>query len=248
MRNAEASKDEIRERIWSLLTRRKVARFPGAAGRIPNFVGAEAAARTLAGLPAWREARVVKANPDAPQLPVRTLALREGKRLFMAVPRLRAERCFIELDPARLRGREREAASIAGSTALGRPVRPSEMPRIDLVVAGSVAVGRDGSRLGKGGGFSDLEWGLLSDLGLVGRWTAVVTTVHPLQIVRGGIAMLTHDVPLDHIATPDGVIACRKRYRRPRGIVWPVLEPEKIAEVPLLARLAAERPARRRAH
>ncbi len=245
-RRAE-SKDEIRQRIWSLLTSRKAARFPGAVGRIPNFVGAEAAARTLAELPAWRSARVIKANPDAPQLPVRALALREGKRLFMAVPRLRTERCFIELDPRQLRGREREAASISGSAALGHPVHPGEMPRIDLVVAGSVAVGRDGSRLGKGGGFSDLEWAVLSELGLVGPWTTVVTTVHPLQLVPGGIPMLAHDVVLDHLATPDALIACRKRYRRPRGILWSALAPETIAEVPLLARLAAERHAHRRA-
>ncbi len=38
-------------------------------------------------------------------------ALEDGKTVFMAVPRLRAERCFIELDPARLRGRLAEAAT-----------------------------------------------------------------------------------------------------------------------------------------
>src|SRR5262245_43933481 len=57
------SKQAIRERLWSLLTERRVARFPGAAGRIPNFIGAEAAARRLADSPAWRAARVVKCNP-----------------------------------------------------------------------------------------------------------------------------------------------------------------------------------------
>src|SRR5262247_2624259 len=177
------SKQAIRERVWSLLTARGVARFPGAVGRIPNFVGAEAAARRLADSPAWQAARVVKCNPDAPQLPVRVLALRQGKRLFMAVPRLREERCFLELDPRRLVGRERAAASIRGAGALGRPTLPREMPRIDLIVAGSVAVGRDGARIGKGGGFSDLEFALLTELGMIGDWTTVVTTVHPLRIV-----------------------------------------------------------------
>jgi 5-formyltetrahydrofolate cyclo-ligase len=235
------SKAELRERVWSLLTERGVARFPGAAGRIPNFVGAEAAARRLADLPEWRAARALKANPDAPQLPVRVLALREGKRVFMAVPRLRAERCFIELDPSKLGGRERAAASIRGAAALGRPIHPRDMPRLDLVVAGSVAVGRDGGRLGKGGGFSDLEWGVLSALRLVGRWTTVVTTAHPLQIVRAKIPMLAHDIPLDYIVTPAGVIRCRRRHRRPSGILWNALEADKIAEVPLLARLARGR-------
>jgi 5-formyltetrahydrofolate cyclo-ligase len=232
------SKQAIREQVWSLLTERGVARFPGAMGRIPNFIGAEAAARRLAESPAWRAARVVKCNPDAPQLPVRVLALREGKRLFMAVPRLREEPCFLELDPRRLAGRERAAASIGGAARFGRPTLPKDMPKIDLIVAGSVAVDRDGARVGKGGGFSDLEFALLTELGLVGRWTTVATTVHPLQLVRAPIPMLAHDIPLDLIATPDKLIACPRRHKRPAGILWSALPEEKIAEIPVLARLA----------
>jgi 5-formyltetrahydrofolate cyclo-ligase len=41
-------------------------------------------------MPEWPAARVVKANPDAPQLPVRRRALADGKVVYMAVPRLRA--------------------------------------------------------------------------------------------------------------------------------------------------------------
>jgi 5-formyltetrahydrofolate cyclo-ligase len=236
--HASGSKQAVRDRVWALLTRRRVARFPGAVGRIPNFVGAEAAARRLAESPAWQAARVVKCNPDAPQLPVRVLALKHGKRVFMAVPRLRDERCFLELDPRRLAGRERAAASIRGAGRLGKPTRPKDMPKIDLIVAGSVAVRRDGARIGKGGGFSDLEFALLTELGLVGRWTTVATTVHPLQVVREAIAMRAHDIPLDLIVTPQETIRCPRRHRRPRGIVWSALTDEKLAEVPLLARLA----------
>jgi 5-formyltetrahydrofolate cyclo-ligase len=35
----------LRQEVWAALTAAHVARFPGAAGRIPNFTGAEAAAR-----------------------------------------------------------------------------------------------------------------------------------------------------------------------------------------------------------
>src|SRR5690348_6585883 len=35
------AKQEVRERVWDLLQREGVARFPGARGRIPNFRGAE---------------------------------------------------------------------------------------------------------------------------------------------------------------------------------------------------------------
>ncbi|HET7875745.1 MAG TPA: 5-formyltetrahydrofolate cyclo-ligase [Methylomirabilota bacterium] len=235
------SKDEIRARVWSLLTERGAARFPGAPGRIPNFAGAEAAARRLATLPEWHAARALKCNPDAPQLAVRALALREGKRLFMAVPRLTEAQCFIELDPGRLRGRERAAASIRGASALGRRVHPARMPRIDLIVAGSVAVNRAGARVGKGGGYSDLEFALLAELGLVGPWTTLVTTVHPLQLVRAAIPMLAHDIPLDYLVTPDQVIRCARAHPRPRGILWDALPPDKREAIPLLARLFRER-------
>ena len=131
----KGSKQATRDRVWALLTKRRVARFPGAVGRIPNFVGAEAAARRLADSPAWQAARVIKCNPDAPQLPVRALALQQGKRVFMAVPRLRDERCFLELDPRRLAGRERAAASIRGAGKVGKPTLPQDMPEIELIVA-----------------------------------------------------------------------------------------------------------------
>ena len=58
----------------------KVARFSGAAGRIPNFAtGAEAAAERLLSMREWQAARTLKANPDSAQLPVRQRALEDGK-------------------------------------------------------------------------------------------------------------------------------------------------------------------------
>ena len=164
---ARSAKQAVRELAWPRLQEAGAARFPGARSRIPNFTGAEAAAELLAAQPEWRAARVVKANPDLPQLPARALALADGKRLYMAVPRLAAERPFLLLDPASLDVPPRRAASIAGAARHGRPVAIEEMERIDLVVCGTVAVNRDGVRVGKGGGFSDLEFGLLVEAGLV---------------------------------------------------------------------------------
>ena len=83
-----AAKAALREEVWSAMRAAKVARFPGAAGRIPNFTGAEAAAERLRAMPAWRAAGTLKANPDSAQLPVRQRALEDGKIVYMAVPRL----------------------------------------------------------------------------------------------------------------------------------------------------------------
>jgi 5-formyltetrahydrofolate cyclo-ligase len=216
---------------------RDVARFPGSKGRIPNFVGAERAALHVHRLPVWRQARVVKINPDAPQLPVRRMALREGKVVYMGVPRLRTIECFVELDPARLGARALQSASIKGAERLGRPVRLEAVPPIDLIVCGSVAVNGRGARVGKGGGFSDLEYALLAESGKVGPGTPIVTTVHGLQVVPQALTMERHDIPVDVIVTPDGPIRFRPAFPRPRGIYRQALTAEKIAEVPVLQRL-----------
>jgi 5-formyltetrahydrofolate cyclo-ligase len=211
-----------------------VARFPGATGRIPNFAGAPAAAARLASLPEWRAARVAKANPDAPQLPVRAQALADAKLLYMAVPRLADQRPFILLDPGRLEVPPRRAASITGSARAGRRIGVAEVDPVDLVVCGSVAVNREGARVGKGVGFSDLEFALLVEAGLIGPDTVVATTVHPLQLLTEALPETAHDFRLDLIIAGEEVITCR-RSRRPQGILWDHLDAAKIAAIPALA-------------
>lgn len=217
------------------MTAKKVARFPGALGRIPNFVGTETAARHLAALEVWQKAKAVKCNPDSPQRHIRYAGLQAGKVIYMAVPRLRDRKPFIELDPTRLKKKALwEASSIRGAFALGRPVTVKEMSPIDLIVAGSVAVSRDGARLGKGGGYSDLEYALTREAQLTGESTPIVTTVHPLQVVPDGeIEMTAHDIAVTWFATPEGIVQTNCQYRQPVGILWADLS-EKLNEIPVL--------------
>lgn len=235
------SKQEIRETVWRLLEVHRAARFPGAKGRIPNFVGAERSALALGSLAVWKRAQVVKINPDAPQIPVRRMALKEGKIVYVAVPQLRAEACFIELNPARLGKNLLKASTIKGAERHGRHVRVEEVRPLDLIVCGSVAVTGKGTRVGKGGGFSDLEFGLLREAGRVTGRTPILTTVHPLQIVPYETEMLPHDIPVDWIVTPEGSLRCGTGYPKPRGIYWEFLDEEKITAIPVLARLHASR-------
>src|SRR5207245_4562032 len=109
--------------------------------------------------------------------------------------RLSARTCFLHLDPARLHGRLAEAATIAGAAKLGRPVGPEALGHIDLIVAGSVAVDHRGARLGKGGGYSDLEFALAVERGAVDAQTLFATTVHDAQAVRGGVPTTAHHRP-----------------------------------------------------
>jgi len=169
-----AAKAALRQEVWTAMRAAKVARFPGAAGRIPNFTGAEAAAERLRSLPAWQAAGTVKSNPDSAQWPVRQRALEDGKTVYMAVPRLAEDDPFFLLDPDQLVDKPRRAASISGATRSAKRVAADSLEPVELVVSGCVAVGEDGARLGKGGGFADLEFALAMAAGLIGcgiRWS-----------------------------------------------------------------------------
>jgi 5-formyltetrahydrofolate cyclo-ligase len=233
-----AAKRALREETWAALQDAGAARFPGTRGRIPNFVGAEAAAERLRETDAWKGAGAVKANPDSPQWPVRQRALEDGLVLYMAVPRLAKPHPFFLLDPRVLEVPARQASSINGASRYGRTVPIDALEPVDLVVCGCVAVDPTGARLGKGGGFSDLEFALATEVGLIGSETVVATTVHPAQVLEPGrIPLTAHDVPLDLIVMPDEVIVCDDGRIRPKGIVWEELTEEKIAAIPLLATL-----------
>jgi len=230
-------KQDLRERVWDELEDSGEARFPYPPhGRIPNFAGADDAADRLAETDAWRDAAAIKSNPDAPQLSVRRAALRAGKTVYMAVPRLRDEQCFLRLDPDEIDDID-HATTIGGSAEVGVQVQPEAMEPIDLIVAGSVAVTDEGARVGKGEGYSDLEYGVLQAFDLVDRSTTVATTVHERQVVDEDVPVDSHDVPLDLVVTPERTVETETPHGRPDGLDWTALSEERIEEIPVLASL-----------
>lgn len=233
----DKAKQQIRRRVWDLLVREHIVER-GVHGYIPAFAGAGAAAGRLAALPEWRAAQVVKSVPDRAQQPVRERALRDGKLLYVAVPRLAAELPFFVLDPAELNVAPAEAATREHAARHARKIGVEDMRRVDIVVCGSVAVNRRGTRLGKGAGYSDIEVALLQEAGRIGPSTVIVTTVHPLQVIDEPIPETEHDFSVDLIVTPDEVIQCEPQ-RRPTGLYWNTLTPAKIAAIPALAARAA---------
>ena len=233
----DEAKQAIRKRVWDLLVRERVVE-PDVHGYIPAFAGAAEAAERLVGLPEWRTAQVVKVVPDRAQQPVRERALRDGKLLYVAVPRLATDLSFFVLDPSTLIAAPAEAASREYAAHHARKVGIEDMRRVDIVVCGSVAVNRHGTRLGKGAGYSDIEVALLNEAGLIGPSTMIVTTVHPLQVIDEPMPETEHDFSVDLIVTPAEVIECEPQ-RRPVGLYWSSLPAAKIAAIPVLAARAA---------
>jgi len=232
--DAAKRKEEIRIKIWNLMEENKIARFPGAHGRIPNFIGADRAAGKVGWLDLWRKSNVVLCNPDSPQQPLRKLVLEKGKILYVAAPKLSKMKCFLELNPSKMSGKYDFASSIKGAFNFGKPVNPEDMRKPDFVVAGSVAVNKDGARVGKGGGFSDLEYAIAVQTGLVDKDTPIIATVHKLQVIDEEIPMEEHDIPIDIIITPDKTIETNRKFPKPKGIIWNLLNKEKIESIPIL--------------
>jgi len=236
-------KEQLRSNVWMLLKTHHASRRDPF-GHIPNFVGAEQAAAKLAGLPLWQQAKVVKCNPDSPQKWVRLQALKDGKRLYMAVPRLTNKRCFVELTAEALQQKDislEDAANMRNALIHGKLVSFEEMQPIDLVVVGCVAVTIEGGRTGKGAGFADLELAMLQMFNLIDHSTAIVTTIHPLQLVETSkLPIQTHDWALDWIITPDQFIQTNTTHPRPTGLDWDAIQPDQYKKIPILKKLRSE--------
>lgn len=191
-----ASKDEIRMMVWRKLMDEGVALPPYPIyGRIPNFKGADEAALKLRFVKDYLKAEVVLCNPDSPQRPLREMVLRDGKILIIASPRL--SKGFVMLHKPR---DVVYASTIRGFMELGKPVKPGDYG-VDVFVAGSVAVSLEGYRLGKGTGYSDVEYRLWLEAGSITDGTLRVTTVHDLQVVDY-VPKDEWDIPVDLILTP----------------------------------------------
>lgn len=236
----DEAKDAVRERIWQKLEHDTIGIGP-VTSRIPNFVGADLAADKLATLPAYRDADVVKVNPDPAQAWVRLDALQRGKVVYTPVPELVLGMPFVELDPQLLADRGIRFEAVMFSEAfveVGRHVDFDEIPHIDIAVVGSVAITKAGARIGKGGGFADLELGVFHELGIVDDATTVATTVHDVQVVDDDqVDMLAHDTPLDVIATPTELYLTQTRYPVPAGVDWSSVRADQFADIPFLSEL-----------
>ncbi|KAL4708514.1 hypothetical protein ACJJTC_014122 [Scirpophaga incertulas] len=238
----EVTKQSFRLKVWRHLESSGLAMFPRPVyNRIPNFKGAPEAAAKLGELDVFKNAARVKVNPDKPQELVRVMCLEQNKTLYVPVPRLqtgflnRLELPDGETGPAAIR----KAVSRNGMETYGKPISIEDTVSLDLVVMGSVAVSKEGYRIGKGRGYGDLEFGLMMHMKAIQPNTVVVTTVHDCQVFDTLPAELfgSHDVPIDIIVTPTQVIETHRKSPRPSGIMWHLLSNRRVQMMPILGQL-----------
>ncbi|WP_096270012.1 5-formyltetrahydrofolate cyclo-ligase [Paucisalibacillus globulus] len=229
------TKQEIREMKWKHLTDHKLGRFPFPLNnRIPNFKGAESAAHLVTMIPDYKKANVIKVNPDSPQLPIRVQILKDGKILLVPTPRLRAG--FIMIKPEWVPvGEERRAVSLSHMKSYGREIALSDIPNIDLFIVGSVALNRDGRRVGKGAGYADREYAIIRELG--NPDIPVISTIHSTQLTEADIPKKSFDLTVDWIATETELFRTNSTYDKPSGINWNIVTEKELIDMPVLCEI-----------
>ncbi|XP_049560032.1 methenyltetrahydrofolate synthase domain-containing protein isoform X6 [Orcinus orca] len=224
---AGVSKQDIREQIWDYMEARNLADFPRPVHhRIPNFK-------------AFKMARTIKVNPDAPQKNARFFVLNSKKTLLVPTPRLRTG-LFNKITPPPGATKDilRKCATSQGVRNYSTPVGLDSRVLVDLVVVGSVAVSEKGWRIGKGEGYADLEYAMMVSMGAVSQGTPVVTIVHDCQVVDIPETLLEdHDLTVDYILTPTRVITTGCERPKPTGIVWSKISCEMMGKMPVLRSL-----------
>ena len=228
------TKQSARQAIWDRLKTEKLAAFPFPPhGRIPNFKGAKDAALRLFDEPEWRDAKCIKVNPDSPQKYVRAEALRRGIVVYVPTPKLKAG--FLKLDPAKIPfDAIVDASQMSRCARWAEPVALRDLPQMDAIVTGCVAVTESGRRAGKGAGYSDIEFAILRELGHDS--VPVATTVNDVQVV-GAFPIERNDLPLTVIATPTRIYRVASPPPAPTGIEWDRLTAQDLDDMPVLKEL-----------
>lgn len=200
-----SEKEILRKKVYDNLFNLGYSnRSNGDYGKIPDFKGSILAAENLASTSIWKSAKTVFVSPDSAQTPVRYLALKQGKNLIMASPNLEHGYLFLKSDDF-LDLDDKQVKEAATKEGAFKYCVDEEIPKIDLVVEGSVAVDKSGNRIGKGKGFADMEIDDLFKKSLITDNTRIATTIHSLQLVDF-VPTESHDMKLNMVVTTDEIL------------------------------------------
>jgi 5-formyltetrahydrofolate cyclo-ligase len=175
---------------------------------------------------------------------LRYRALEDGKAVLVTTYAIR--RGFWLLDPSTITTPEtRRLASFLDTMekpGLGKHITLAEMKQmhlcVDLMVTGTGAINGVGIRFGKGHGFFDLEWAMLTSIGVVDLSVPCVAVVHDCQVLDDELKPEIFDTVCDHIVTPTKVIEVQGLVHKPTcGILWDRLQPGMLVDIPPLLEL-----------
>lgn len=233
-----------RERIWAdlALVAKPDSRFHwDFSSFIADFDGSDFCARQVRKLAAYADDGPVFITPDNSTEALRAQAMADGRTILMTTYGI--GRGFLQLDPSQVpTSQRRYAATLDGMDHYATPVTLAELrggPAIKLLVTGGSAVSANGVRFGKGHGYFDLEWAILSEIGRVDATSQIVDVVHDCQVVAETLEGEDHDVPVDWIITPTRTVRVADPGRRAGHIRWELLEGSPLEQIPPVQELRA---------
>lgn len=240
------STQDYRDRIWQTLERvgRPDSRFHwDFSSFIADFEGNDTATARVLELDVWKGADLVFITPDNSTELLRREAMRAGKTLIVTTYGIR--RGFLRLDPSVVPADEVSyAATLDGLDRYATPVSLADLRAlgpIPLLITGGSAVSINGIRFGKGHGYFDLEWAMLSEIGLTSADSAIIDIVHDDQVVDEVLTGERHDVPMDWIVTPERSIHIAQGERAPGKVFWEMIPGTEHEMLPPIVELRALR-------
>jgi 5-formyltetrahydrofolate cyclo-ligase len=217
-----------RDQVWETLNRvgKPDSRFHwDFSAFIADFDGNDRATLRVLELDAWITSDRVFITPDNSTELLRRAAIRAGKTILVTTYGIR--RGFLQLDPASVPDDEVSyAATLDGLDRYATPVTLGDLrgtPPLKLLVTGGSAISINGIRFGKGHGYFDLEWAMLSEIGLTSSESTIVDIVHDDQVIEEELTGEPHDVAVDWIITPDRAIPVPDLVRSPGRVFWEML-------------------------
>jgi len=244
------SQQDVREGVWEQLIKvaKPDSRFHFDFGEfIPDYEGSEQALGRLLSMKIYSMARFIFVTPDNNLEGLRARTIQYGKVLLTTTYAIK--RGFVVLCHETVRqGKEDFASLLDGQEKLGRPVSLSEIRELvdrlgvlDFFITGASVINLQGIRFGKGHGYADLEWAMLSEIGAVDESTIVVAFVHDCQVEDMPLTTSIFDTAVDMIVTPTRVIHVEKPLKPTVGVVWEKLDEKLFKTIPPLQELKAMR-------
>jgi len=203
---------------------------------VPDFEGSGECHVRLMALDVMANASTVFIAPDNSLRGLIVSALAAGKTVI--VPTYGMRRGMVRLTPDDIPTEHRDfAATLDGLERFGTHLSLDglrSLGTVDLMVTGALALTVSGVHIGSGDAYLDIEWGILSELGVVSDSTPIVGIVHPCQVIMQPLTPKPLDITVDRILTPVATIAAERHHPRPVGISWGALDSPRLDRIAYL--------------
>ena len=186
---------------------------------ICDYEGSEKGTALLTATEMYKNAKVIFITPDNNLETLREQAFRDKKTVVMT--NYGITRGFFLIAPGQIPAGKEEVAS--------------------MMVTGASAITPSGIRFGKGHGYFDLEWAMLSTKGIADNSTVIIGAGHDCQVADVPVTVEEYDTAIDYIVTPTRIIETRHEVPRPsKGIIWSRLAPGMREQIPPVQELWCE--------